>query len=80
MGNFDCCELVLDQTPGASLVMSYVSNDYFFNSGDGDKVRNIKPNQTAVSAVGRHRDWILVFALVVAGGAGWIIGSLSCPL
>ena len=60
--------------------MSFVTNDYFFNPGDDDKVRNIKPTQTAVSAVGRSRDWILVFALVVAGGTGWIIGSLTCPL
>ncbi len=60
--------------------MSFVTNDYFFNPGDDDKVRNIKPGQTAVSAVGGNRDWILVFALVVAGGAGWIIGSLTCPL
>jgi len=60
--------------------MSFVTNDYFFDPSDDDKVRNIKPGQTAVSAVGRNRDWILVFALVVAGGAGWIIGSLTCPL
>jgi hypothetical protein len=60
--------------------MSFVTNDYFFNPGDDDKVRNIKPGQTAVSAVSGNRDWILVFALVVAGGTGWIIGSLTCPL
>ena len=60
--------------------MSFVTNDYFFSPGDDDKVRNIKPGQTAVSAVSGNRDWILVFALVVAGGTGWIIGSLTCPL
>ena len=60
--------------------MGFVTNDYYYDSGDGDKVHSIKPGETVVSPVSNNRDWILVFALIVAGGSGWIIGTLTCPL
>ncbi len=60
--------------------MGFVTNDYYFDSGDGDKVPSIKPSEAVISPVGNNRDWILVFALIVAGGSGWIIGTFTCPL
>lgn len=60
--------------------MGFVTNDYYYDSGDGNKVSSIEPSKTAVSPVGNNRDWILVFALIVAGGSGWIIGTFTCPL
>lgn len=60
--------------------MGFVTNDYCFDSGGDNKVPGDKPVEAVISPVGNNRDWILVFALVVAGGSGWIIGNMTCPL
>jgi len=55
-------------------------NGSFKNGVLGSQNVDSKSNQVGFFSRFISRNWLLVSTLVVAGGAGWIIGLSQCPL